>query len=72
MNKETMQAVADDLVDDIKGVISSQPKKNTCVWWRGRIDGVLDTVNAISDDVDWSQVYEALEALRETEDLTDA
>ena len=69
MNNATAQQLIDELVADIGSVISNDPAKTTCVWWRGHLSGVVDTVRAVTEagGIDLQRADAALEALLEAE-----
>lgn len=71
MNNETAKTIISDLVSDISDVLRSEPKKELCIWWRGRLSGVVDTVKAVADEIDLQHADQALDALQEAEEMAD-
>lgn len=72
MNVGTAKAIIDDLISDISDVLATEPRKELCIWWRGRLSGVTDTVTAVADEVDLQRANLALEALYEAEEMADS
>jgi len=74
VNNATAQQLIDELVADIASVISNDPAKTTCVWWRGHLSGVVGTVRAVTeaDEIDLQRADAALEALLEAESAGDS
>jgi len=72
MNRATAQTIIDDLISDVADVLKSDPRRELCVWWRGRLSGVVDTVKAAADEIDSQKADEALDALREAEESATA
>lgn len=69
MNSETAKTIINDLVSDVSDVLRSEPSKELCIWWRGRISGITDAVKAVDDEIDLQHADQALAALTEAEEL---
>ena len=68
MNKETAQILINDLISDVDDVVLSDPRREVCIWWRGRLSGVVETIVSLVDDLDLDGVENALVSLYEAED----
>ena len=55
-----------ELLLELKDVLDSNSSKQTCIWWRGRISGFYDALNA---DLSWAEVFQLEAALDELIDL---
>lgn len=69
MNRATAKILVDELVSDVADVVGTDPRRDVCIWWRGRLSVVADTVKAVADDVDLRKVEAALDALIEAEEM---
>lgn len=69
MNTETAQKIIDDLVCDIEELLKSNPSKQRCAWWKGRASGISDTIQLVSNNINFDALNEAFQEIHRYEKI---
>lgn len=70
MTRAACQRLIDDVCRDVADTLrAGDVPRSVCIWWRGRISGVVETCNALHDGLHTHRADAALAALDEREEL---